>query len=92
MNHNRKDLVLAKKVHVYINGDKFFTGRVFVVHPKTTRTLDAFLIQLTDSLKPVFGAVRHLKSADGAVEVKSLDDLVSGASYVGYGQKYQPFE
>lgn len=77
---------------MYINGDKFDTGKNFVIHPKTTRSFDIFLERLTNSLKPVFGAVRHLRTADGSKDITSLDDLEGGESYVAYGQKFLPLE
>ena len=88
----REDLLAGKKINVYINGDPFFAGRSFVVHPRTTRNFEALLTTLTDFLNPKFGAVRHLRTADGSSEIKSLDELISGASYVAYGKKFIPLE
>lgn len=86
----REDVIAGKKIHVYINGDPFFAGRSFVVHPRTTRNFESLLGTLTDFLDPKFGAVRHLRTADGSSEIKSLSELISGASYVAYGKKFIP--
>lgn len=87
-----RDQVVVKKVKVYINGDRHCDGKIFRINPKTTRTFDAFLEYLTEVLDPLFGAVRHLRTADGKEEIKSLDTLTSDASYVAYGQRFQFLE
>lgn len=88
----KQDLIAGKRITVYIDGDQFFAGRTFVVHPRTTRKFEALLTTLTDFLDPKFGAVRHLRSVDGSIEITSLNELVSGASYVAYGQRFHPFQ
>lgn len=91
-NISNKDLIHAKRVKVFVSGNRHSEGRLFYVNPKRTRTFDAFLTELTDALNPVFGAVRRLKTVDGKQEVKSVDSLEHDTSYVACGQKYLPFE
>lgn len=90
--NKERELIHAKKVKVYISGDRHCDGRIFYVNPKRTRTFDAFLEELTEVLDPVFGAVRHVRTVDGRQEIKSVDSLVNDANYVACGQKYLPLE
>lgn len=90
--HSHRELIKAKTIHVYINGDIFFEAKAIVVHPKSTRNFESLLNGLTDVLNPKFGAVRHLKTVDGASEITSLGELQSGASYVAYGKRFQHLE
>jgi len=78
---------VAKKVHIYSNGDKFFTGRRFVINPRQTKTFSSFLEDVTASLSPAFGAVRVLRTPENGHPVESLNDLETGRSYVACAQK-----
>lgn len=91
-NNTHRDIGRGKTIYVYINGDLFFDAKAIVVTKKTDRTFDSLLARLTDILDPRFGAVRHLKTADGSSEIRSLDELLTGASYVAYGRKFQQLE
>ena len=90
--HHHKDIVHAKNISVFLSGDSFFSAKKVVVNPRSTRSLEALLIRLTEILKPRFGAVLHLKTVDGSSEVRSLEDLEPGACYVAYGKKFHPME
>lgn len=79
---------LAKKIHIYSNGDRFFTGRRFVINPRQTRNYESFLNQVTQSLKPAFGAVRVLRTPENGHPVGDLGDLETGRSYVACAQKF----
>ena len=76
----------AKKVTIYSNGDKHFSGKPFVINPRTTRNFDSFLNHVTVTLKPSFGAVRSIRTPDHGSEVTDLDHLESGQAYVAGGQ------
>ncbi|XP_067949184.1 doublecortin domain-containing protein 2-like isoform X2 [Watersipora subatra] len=82
------EVTLAKKVHIYSNGDRFFTGRRFVINPRQTRNYESFLTQVTHSLKPAFGAVRVLRTPENGHAVGDLGDLETGRSYVACAQKF----
>lgn len=82
------ETLLAKKVHIYSNGDRFFTGRRFVINPRHTRNYDSFLNDVTTSLKPAFGAVRVLRTPENGHAVHDLNDLETGRSYVACAQKF----
>ena len=90
--HTHREIIKGKTIHVFINGDIFFEAKAVVVHPKSTRNFESLLIRLTEILNPRFGAVLHLKTADGSSEVKDLNDLISGASYVAYGKTFKHLE
>ena len=79
---------LATKIHIYSNGDRFFTGRRFVINPRQTRNYESFLNQVTQSLKPSFGAVRVLRTPENGHPVGDLGDLETGRSYVACAQKF----
>ena len=83
-----EEITLAKKVHIYSNGDRFFTGRRFVINPRQTRNYESFLTQVTYSLKPSFGAVRVLRTPENGHPVCDLSDLETGRSYVACAQKF----
>lgn len=76
----------AMKVRFYRNGDKFFKGIVYAVSCERFRTLDALLVDLTNS--PVCdrnvlpNGVRHIFSTDGTHKISQLDQLEEGESYV----------
>lgn len=90
--HSHREIIKGKTIHVFINGDIFFEAKAVVVHPKSTRNFEALLNRLTDILNPKFGAVLHLKTPDGGTEIKGLDELEAGASYVAYGKKFRALE
>ncbi|XP_067937827.1 doublecortin domain-containing protein 2-like [Watersipora subatra] len=90
--HTHREIIKGKTIYVFINGDIFFEAKAVVVHPKSTRNFEALLIRLTEILNPRFGAVLHLKTPDGLVEVKSLEELQNGANYVAYGKKFQALD
>lgn len=78
---------VAKKVHIYANGDKFFAGKNFVLNPRQLRSFDAFLNQVTSALKPNFGAVRTIRTPNQGHRVDDLTALESGKSYVASGSE-----
>lgn len=82
------DVNIAKKVHIYSNGDRFFTGRRFVINPRHTRNYESFLSQVTTSLQPTFGAIRVLRTPENGHPVGDLSDLETGRSYVACAQKF----
>ena len=90
--HNRKMATVAtslappaRHVQLYKNGDKFYPPKRVIVNFKHTRTMDAFLDNLTTREKPAFGAIRKLYTPVQGHSVKSLDSLEDNKVYVFSG-------
>ncbi|XP_071803944.1 uncharacterized protein [Asterias amurensis] len=75
----------ARHVQLYKNGDKFYPPKRVIVNFKHTRTMDAFLDNLTTREKPAFGAIRKLYTPVQGHSVKSLDSLEDNKVYVFSG-------
>jgi len=73
-------------VRLYRNGDAHFAGMIYPVSAERTRTLDALLEVLTQSVvcdRTVLPqGVRYLFTADTGRRVTAIDQLRDGASYV----------
>jgi hypothetical protein len=75
----------TRQVHLYKNGDKFYTPKRVIINSKQTRTLDAFLDNLTTREKPSFGAIRRLYTPVQGHSVNSLELLENNKFYVFSG-------
>jgi len=76
----------AKKVRFYRNGDRYFKGLVYAVSNDRFRSLDALLMELTQSLSDNVNlpqGVRMLYAMDGGSRITSLEELVEGKSDYG---------
>uniref|UniRef100_F6VYL7 Doublecortin domain-containing protein n=1 Tax=Ciona intestinalis TaxID=7719 RepID=F6VYL7_CIOIN len=75
----------AKNVHVYLNGDRFFPGRKFVVNRRHISDFDGFLNQVTVGMKAPFGAVRNIYTPNLGHRVRDLTQLQNGMDLVAGG-------
>lgn len=74
----------GKTIRVYRNGDFNFAGRKFVLN-RRVRTWDAFLSDVTQTIKPQFGAVRQLYTPATGTRLDSLTQLEPDGVYVAGG-------
>lgn len=81
------DTTPAKHVTVLRNGDGKYEGRKFVVSRRRYRTFDALLSDITHQISAPFGAVRRLYTPKGSRQVRGIDDLEGGATYVAGGSE-----
>ena len=75
----------AKKITIYRNGDKNFTGKPFVVNRKRCPTWESLLDGLTYHVRSE-EAVRSIRTPTGGSEVRALDQLKDNQDYVAVGR------
>nr|CAB3236323.1 probable serine/threonine-protein kinase kinX [Phallusia mammillata] len=81
----------AKNVRVYLNGDRFFPGRKFVVNRRHISDFNGFLTQVTMGIKAPFGAVRNIYTPTAGHRVQDLQQLQNGMDVVAGGvEKFRP--
>ncbi|KAM8809959.1 doublecortin domain-containing protein 2C [Eudromia elegans] len=86
------DLVPARTVLVYRNGDAFYPGKKFVINRRHVPTFEALLAQLTEAVVAPFG-VRALYTPRQGHRLRELDDLEQGGRYVAAGlEKFKKLE
>lgn len=81
------DTTPAKHVTVLRNGDNKYEGRKFVVSRRRYRTFDSLLADITHQIGAPFGAVRRLYTPKGSRQIRDVDDLEGGGTYVAGGSE-----
>ncbi|XP_046497511.1 oxygen-regulated protein 1 isoform X11 [Equus quagga] len=84
--------VVAKRISFYKSGDPQFGGVRVVVNPRSFKTFDALLDNLSRKVPLPFG-VRNISTPRGRHSITSLEDLEDGESYLcSHGRKVQPVD
>ncbi|XP_062936161.1 oxygen-regulated protein 1 [Cynocephalus volans] len=84
--------VVAKRISFYKSGDPQFGGVKVVVNPRSFKTFDALLDNLTRKVPLPFG-VRNISTPRGRHSIMSLEELEDGESYLcSHGRKVQPVD
>lgn len=81
------DTTPAKHVTVLKNGDNKYEGRKFVVSRRRYRTFDSLLSDITHQISAPFGAVRRLYTPKGSRQIRGIDDLEGGGTYIASGSE-----
>lgn len=81
------DTTPAIHVTVLRNGDSKYEGKKMIVSRRRHRTLDSLLVDITNQIKPRFGAVRKLYTPKGSRQIREINDLDSGGTYVAGGSE-----
>ncbi|XP_062045872.1 oxygen-regulated protein 1 [Lepus europaeus] len=84
--------VVAKRISFYKSGDPQFGGVRVVVNPRSFKTFDALLDNLSRKVPLPFG-VRNISTPRGRHCITSLEELEDGESYLcSHGKKVQPVD
>uniref|UniRef100_A0A2K6EZH2 Oxygen-regulated protein 1 n=1 Tax=Propithecus coquereli TaxID=379532 RepID=A0A2K6EZH2_PROCO len=84
--------VVAKRISFYKSGDPQFGGVRVVVNPRSFKTFDALLDNLSRKVPLPFG-VRNISTPRGRHSITRLEDLEDGKSYLcSHGRKVQPVD
>ncbi|KAM5281079.1 oxygen-regulated protein 1 [Ctenodactylus gundi] len=84
--------VVAKRVSFYKSGDPQFGGVRVVVNPRSFKTFDALLDNLSRRVPLPFG-VRNISTPRGRHSITRLEDLEDGESYLcSHSRKVQPVD
>jgi len=75
----------AKNVVVYLNGDRFYPGRKFIVSKRQLHDFDGFLNEVTRGIKPSFGAVRNIYTPSQGHKVFGLEQIENNMTLVAGG-------
>lgn len=84
--------VVAKRISFYKSGDPQFGGVRVVLNPRSFKTLDALLDNLSGKVPLPFG-VRNISTPRGRHSITRLEELEDGHSYLcSHGRKMQPVD
>nr|XP_020861600.1 lipoxygenase homology domain-containing protein 1 isoform X4 [Phascolarctos cinereus] len=84
--------VVAKRISFYKSGDPQFSGIQMVVNPRSFKTFDALLDNLSRKVPLPFG-VRNISTPRGIHSITKLEDLEDGRSYIcSHRKKIQPID
>nr|XP_058131522.1 oxygen-regulated protein 1 isoform X2 [Dasypus novemcinctus] len=84
--------VVAKRVSFYKSGDPQFAGVRVVVNPRSFKTLDALLDNLSGKVPLPFG-VRNISTPRGGQRITRLEQLQDGQAYLcSHGRRVQPVD
>ncbi|XP_045311193.1 oxygen-regulated protein 1 isoform X3 [Leopardus geoffroyi] len=84
--------VVAKKISFYKSGDPQFGGVRVVVNPRSFKTFDALLDNLSRKVPLPFG-VRNISTPRGRHSITRLEELEDGESYLcSHRRKVQPVD
>lgn len=84
--------VVAKKISFYKSGDPQFGGVRVVVNPRSFKTFDALLDNLSRKVPLPFG-VRNISTPRGRHSITRLEELEDGESYLcSHVRKVQPVD
>jgi hypothetical protein len=85
-NHTAPFCFGRSQVRFYRNGDRYFSGMIYVVSNEHHRTFESLLADLTQSLvcdhRILPAGVRYLFAVDTGRRLTSIDQIEDGASYV----------
>ncbi|XP_008842649.1 oxygen-regulated protein 1 [Nannospalax galili] len=84
--------VVAKRISFYKSGDPQFCGVQVVVNPRSFKTFDALLDNLSRKVPLPFG-VRNISTPGGRHSITKLEELEDGEAYLcSHGRKVQPVD
>ncbi|XP_055401983.1 oxygen-regulated protein 1 isoform X4 [Bubalus kerabau] len=84
--------VVAKRISFYKSGDPQFGGVRVVLNPRSFKTFDALLDNLSGKVPLPFG-VRNISTPRGRHSITCLEELEDGQSYLcSHGRKVQPVD
>uniref|UniRef100_A0A452G157 Oxygen-regulated protein 1 n=2 Tax=Capra hircus TaxID=9925 RepID=A0A452G157_CAPHI len=84
--------VVAKRISFYKSGDPQFGGVRVVLNPRSFKTFDALLDNLSGKVPLPFG-VRNISTPRGRHSITRLEELEDGQSYLcSHGRKVQPVD
>ncbi|XP_074056585.1 lipoxygenase homology domain-containing protein 1-like isoform X2 [Macrotis lagotis] len=90
--YNVTQPVVAKRISFYKSGDPQFNGIQMVVNPRSFKTFDALLDNLSRKVPLPFG-VRNISTPRGVHSITKLEDLEDGRSYIcSHRKKIKPID
>ncbi|CAF3610220.1 unnamed protein product [Rotaria sordida] len=78
-----------RKITLYRNGDRYFTGRQITIIPRNYRKFQQLLQELSSTIDLPYG-VRRLFTPQNGTEITDVNSLKDGASYVC--ATFEPFQ
>ncbi|XP_037658982.1 oxygen-regulated protein 1 [Choloepus didactylus] len=84
--------VVAKRINFYKSGDPQFSGVRVVVNPRSFKTFDSLLDNLSKKVPLPFG-VRNISTPRGVHSITRLEELQDGQAYLcSHGPRVQPVD